>query len=74
MKIGYFTILFSHPWQKGAAMYSETLLQEVFEPGYVPSLIYSAKQAYGKQRHDRPMHQHESLCELLLCYRGFGTS
>ena len=51
MKIGYFTILFSHPWQKGAAMYSETLLQEVFEPGYVPSLIYSAKQAYGKQRH-----------------------
>ncbi len=54
-------------------MYPHSLLHEVFEPGYLPNLVYSAKQEYGKQRHDRPMHKHDSLCELLLCYRGFGT-
>lgn len=54
-------------------MYSLSTLNEVFEPGYFPTLVYSAKQEYGKQRHDRPMHKHDSLCELLLCYRGFGT-
>lgn len=54
-------------------MYSLTTLNKVFEPGFFPTLIYSAKQEYGRQRHDRPMHKHDSLCELLLCYRGFGT-
>lgn len=54
-------------------MYSLSTLNEVFENGYFPTLVYSAKQEYGQQRHDRPMHKHDSLCELLLCYRGFGT-
>ena len=54
-------------------MYSLSHLNEVFEPSYFPTLVYSAKQEYGRQRHDRPMHKHDSLCELLLCYRGFGT-
>lgn len=54
-------------------MYSLSALNEIFEPGYFPTLVYSAKQEYGRQRHDRPMHKHDSLCELLLCYRGFGT-
>lgn len=52
---------------------SASLLSEVFEPNCFPTLVYSAKQEYGHQRHDRPLHKHDSLCELLLCYRGFGT-
>lgn len=54
-------------------MYSLSALNEIFEPGYFPTLVYSAKQEYGRQRYDRPMHKHDSLCELLLCYRGFGA-
>lgn len=54
-------------------MYSLSSLHEVFEPNCFPTLVYSAKQEYGQQRHDRPMHKHDSLCELLLCYRGFGS-
>ncbi len=54
-------------------MHSLATLNEVFEPGFFPALVFSAKQEYGRRRQDRPMHKHDSICELLLCCRGFGT-
>jgi AraC-like DNA-binding protein len=37
-----------------------------------PRLLYANRQDYGDAKHERPMHGHESLCELLLCYHGTG--
>ena len=37
-----------------------------------PRLLYANRQDYGDAKHERPMHGHESLCELLLCYSGTG--
>lgn len=48
-------------------------LTQIFENDQLPTLIYANRQDYGREKHDRPMHKHDSLCELLLCYRGFGT-
>ncbi len=45
----------------------------IFENNQLPTLVYANCQEYGKEKHDRPLHRHDSLCELLLCYRGFGT-
>lgn len=45
----------------------------VYEGGTLPTLVYANKQQYGNTPHDRPMHSHDSICELLVCYRGFGT-
>lgn len=47
--------------------------ETIFESGSFPTLLYSVRQEFGRERHDRPMHRHTSLCELLLCYQGFGT-
>lgn len=52
---------------------TDMILTQVFENGQLPTLTYANRQDYGRERHDRPMHGHDSLCELLLCYRGFGT-
>lgn len=49
------------------------VMETLFEPGCFPKLLYSARQEYGQEKHDRPMHRHTTLCELLLCYQGFGT-
>ncbi|MDO4174625.1 MAG: AraC family transcriptional regulator [Eubacteriales bacterium] len=51
----------------------DTLAGEVFTDGQLPILVNANRQDYGRQRHDRPMHGHDSMCELLLCYRGFGV-
>lgn len=48
-------------------------LANIFEGNRLPTLVYANRQDYGREKHDRPMHGHDSLCELLLCYRGFGT-
>lgn len=47
-------------------------LSRAFENRRTPSLLYITKQQFGSRRHDRPMHSHDSFCELLLVYRGFG--
>ena len=44
-----------------------------FKHHQLPTLLYANRQEYGHVRIDRPMHAHNSLCELLLCYQGFGT-
>ena len=51
----------------------QTFSDRVFESGVLPVLVNANRQDYGKAKHDRPMHGHDSMCELLLCYRGFGT-
>ena len=45
-------------------------LEQVFVDNRLPNLIYANRQDYGGDKHERPMHSHTSLCELLLCYRG----
>lgn len=48
-------------------------LSRAFANGKYPSLLYITKQQFGGKKHDRPMHSHDSFCELLLVYRGFGS-
>lgn len=38
----------------------------------LPSLLYITKQEFGGKKRDRTMHSHDSLCEILLVYRGAG--
>lgn len=45
----------------------------VFKNNQLPTLVYANRQDFGHTRINRPMHGHDSLCELLLCYQGFGT-
>lgn len=47
-------------------------ISSVYRNGTLPTLVYANKQLYGKKTQDRPLHCHDSICELLLCYRGFG--
>lgn len=51
----------------------QALASSVFENSQLPVLVNANRQDYGRKRHDRPMHGHDSMCELLLCYRGFGV-
>ncbi|MCI9331332.1 MAG: AraC family transcriptional regulator [Oscillibacter sp.] len=48
-------------------------LSRAFEHQKPPTLLYITKQQFGGKKHDRPMHSHDSFCELLLVYRGFGS-
>lgn len=49
-------------------------LARVFCNGRHPTLLlYITKQEFGGKKHDRPMHSHDNLCELLLVYRGLGS-
>ncbi|WP_125114861.1 helix-turn-helix domain-containing protein [Agathobaculum sp. Marseille-P7918] len=55
----------------------DNYIQQVFQPTYdssslTPILLYITKQEFGGKKRDRPMHSHQSLCEILLVYRGFG--
>lgn len=50
----------------------QVFLPGAAEGGQAPSLLYITKQEFGGQKRDRPMHSHDSLCEILLVYRGFG--
>ncbi len=45
----------------------------VFTDGTLPRIMQANRQEYSDKKHDRPMHGHTSLCELLLCYRGSGV-
>lgn len=43
-----------------------------FEGGVLPTMVYINKQNYERQPVQRPLHRHESICELLLIYKGTG--
>lgn len=48
-------------------------LREVFEDGKLPTMVYISKQESTPDKISRPLHSHESICELLLVYKGNGT-
>lgn len=55
----------------------DNYIQQVFQPTFdssslTPVLLYITKQEFGGKKRDRPMHSHQSLCEILLVYRGVG--
>lgn len=52
--------------------HSKNSWRKIFRDEMQPHLLYANRQDYGGAKHERPMHGHESLCELLLCYRGTG--
>lgn len=51
--------------------YFSQIMQQ--EDSSMPTLLYITKQNFGGQKHDRPMHSHDKLCELLLVYKGYGS-
>ncbi|MBO6133151.1 MAG: helix-turn-helix transcriptional regulator [Lachnospiraceae bacterium] len=51
---------------------NETDRKAVFENGILPCFVYGNRQEYNTLKRPRPMHSHDSLCELLLCYSGSG--
>ena len=48
-------------------------LESIFEHGKLPTLVYINKQNHTRKAIHRPLHRHDSICELLLVYRGTGT-
>ena len=48
------------------------LLNQVFSNGSLPSLVYANRQSVSEGKRVRPMHSHQNLCELLICYHGTG--
>ncbi len=48
-------------------------LETVFEHGRLPTLVYINKQNHTRKAIRRPLHRHDSICELLFVYQGTGT-
>lgn len=48
-------------------------LQTVFENGVLPTMVYLTRHDFSNQKMARPLHSHDSLCELLLVYKGSGS-
>lgn len=48
-------------------------LSAIFENGKLPAMVYINKQEYGRNKVMRPLHSHDSICEVLLIYKGTGT-
>ena len=44
-----------------------------FIGGPQPTLLYITRQSFGDRKHDRPIHSHDDLSELLLVTRGCGA-
>lgn len=53
-------------------MLSDRRMREVFDSGQLPVLVYANRQNAQEGKRDRPLHRHEKLCELLICYHGSG--
>lgn len=48
-------------------------MRNVFENGGMPTMVYISRQESLHEKISRPLHSHDSLCELLLIYKGTGT-
>ncbi|MEY8492568.1 AraC family transcriptional regulator [Lachnospiraceae bacterium 29-91] len=48
-------------------------LETAYDHGRLPTMVYISKQNYARKSIHRPLHSHDSICELLLVYRGTGT-
>lgn len=53
--------------------YFSQIMQSDYMSSNMPTLLYIVKQNFSAVKHDRPMHSHEDICELLLIYQGIGT-
>lgn len=51
---------------------SDRRMRDVFESGEFPVLVYANRQNAQDGKRDRPLHRHDKLCELLICYHGSG--
>ncbi|MDO5134101.1 MAG: AraC family transcriptional regulator [Eubacteriales bacterium] len=52
---------------------SQRRTRDVFTSGNLPVLLYANRQNAQDDKRDRPLHCHENLCELLICYHGSGV-
>lgn len=48
-------------------------ITSVFENGQLPTMVYINRQDYRRKTVIRPLHRHDSICEILLIYKGTGT-
>lgn len=48
-------------------------IETEFEKGILPTMVYINKQNFEREAVTRPLHRHDSICELLLIYKGTGT-
>ena len=53
-------------------MQSKRDMESLFVNGRLPRLLYANRQDYEEALTARPIHSHESVCELLLCHSGTG--
>lgn len=47
-------------------------LSDIFDSGRLPVMNYITLQNHERKTISRPLHRHESVCELLLVYKGTG--
>ncbi|MEA4923644.1 MAG: AraC family transcriptional regulator [Eubacteriaceae bacterium] len=45
----------------------------MFENGRLPVMAYMSRQVFGDPKIERPMHSHDSICELVLLCEGSGS-
>ena len=48
-------------------------MASIFENGQLPTMVYINCQDYKRKTVIRPLHKHDSICEILLIYKGSGT-
>lgn len=48
-------------------------LELVFKNGILPTMLYINRQESGRNKIERPLHKHNTVCEIVLVYKGSGT-
>lgn len=48
-------------------------LSKIFKNGRLPTMVYINKQESERDKVERPLHKHDSVCEIVLVYKGSGT-
>lgn len=48
-------------------------LNVVFKNGILPTMLYINKQECQRNKIERPLHKHNTVCEIVLVYKGSGT-
>lgn len=52
--------------------YFSQIMKQDYEKSNMPTLLYITKQYFTSKKHDRPMHSHKGICEILLVCEGSG--
>lgn len=53
--------------------YFSQIMKQDYEKCNMPTLLYISKQYFSAKKHDRPMHSHDGICEILLVCEGSGV-